>query len=952
MAELNTVARREVFVFGPFCLNVAGRILSKDDQSLAVGSRAMDILMVLLEHAGEVVSQKELLSRAWPDVHVGQANLRVHIAALRRALDPEGDGLRYIANVSGRGYCFVAPVQRAGEDPRRLFSSRAIRTTTRYLPPQPTRIIGRDKTVMELSTGLAAHRFVTVIGPGGVGKTTVALAAARAFAAQMQIPACFVDLCSHGSSASLPNIVGLALGYPLLSHDPTSALVSFLRSSALLLVLDNCDNSIDAAAELTGRIYRDSARTYILATSREALRATGEHIQILSALDYPPDRSSLSATEALSYASAELFVERATAAGHKLPILDSDAPQLARICRRLDGIPFALELAASRVGSLGLRNTADLLEGNFVLDWRGRRTATSRHQTIAKLLDWSYLLLTSAERTVLSRASVFADAFTSEFAANVITDANLSRQAVCDALAGLASKSLICATDYGGDVRYRLLEITRSYASVKLDESGDAQDIRRRHATAFAGLLEMRSKSCFPLETCDIHSWDIYVKDVRASLKWVLSAHGDPELAPRLAALAAPLLIRMSFFEECRRFCLKALALLPHQHAGGRIEMQLQGALSFTSMFIKGNSEEVRASLERGLTIAINLHDSNQQLHFLAGLNAFLYRSGNFRAAIAVGRRARIVAKNGNIPMGLVAADWMLGIAYHCVGSQDAAERHCRRGFSRSVRLEVPEPSYFGYDHRVRALVGLAGVLWLRGFAKRALGVAERAIREAEVRKQPISICVSLYTVQVFLRAGQLQRAAELSERLTEYATEHGFDPFRVVGLAFKGEIALHNGELTKGIELLREALSSLRSEQHNILQTVFSGALADGLKQQRRFDEALTLVDRAIGWATESGAALELAELLRIKAEVLAAITPADECSAITTIRRSLKVSQKQGALAYQLRSAITFTRLECQQGVDHGARAVLDSIYRQFTEGLEGPDLQSARAILQVPQ
>lgn len=387
------------------------------------------------------------------------------------------------------------------------------------------------------------------------------------------------------------------------------------------------------------------------------------------------------------------------------------------------------------------------------------------------------------------------------------------------------------------------------------------------------------------------------------------------------------------------------------KRGGGHLEMQLQEALSYTSMFVKGNSEEVRASLERGLTIAIDLHNSNQQLHFLAGLNTFLYRIGDFRGAIAIGRRARIVANKGNIPTGLVAADWMLGVAYHCVGRQDSAERHCHQGFSRSVRLGVHEPRYFGYDHRVRALVGLAGILWLRGFADRAISVAEQAIREAEFRKEPISICLSLYTVQVFLRAGLLRRAAELSERLTEYATEHGFDPFRAVGLAFKGEIALHEGELATGIELLRDALSLLRSEQHNILQTVFSGALAAGLHQSRRFRESLKVVDGAIALANDSGASLELAELLRIKAEVLAAITPTDQCSAIPTIRRSLKVGQEQAALAYQLRSAVTFARLESQGRIDLGARTVLESIFRQFTEGLGGPDLRSARAILGLP-
>jgi predicted ATPase/DNA-binding winged helix-turn-helix (wHTH) protein len=939
---------KDVFVFGPYQLNITDRVLRKGEEPLSIGGRAMDLLVVLLESAGEVVSKKELLSKAWPNATVDPANLRVHVAALRRAFDPGGDGLRYIANVSGRGYCFVAPVQRSADDPRLRFGAHSMASSIGQLPTRRIRMVGRDETVDQLCAELKSRRFVTVVGAGGVGKTTVAIAAAHAFASHVHGSIGFVDLSSLADPTSLPSIVGSTFGCPLQSQDPSSALVTFLREKSLLLVLDNCESARDAAAEIAERIHRHVARAHIIATSREALRAAGEHVHILNSLDCPPNSPNLTANEIQGYPAAQLFLERAAAAGLKTPLRDPDAADVARICRQLDGIPLALELAASRVGSLGLLGTADHLDSSFAFVWKGRRTGIARHQTIATMLDWSYRLLSEPEKAILCRASVFVADFTNELAAAVSMEAHESRQTINDALAGLVAKSLISASACDGETRYHFLEITRAYAAIKLNERGESNDVRRRHAVIFEDLLEQHTGPRSVFDPRSFPAQYIHVGDIRAALVWALSERGNPDIGVRLAALAAPLLIQLSLFDECRRSCRSALALLPKVERGQRIEMVLQEAVSYTSMFTRGNSSEVLASLQRGLTIAADLNESTQQLHFLAGLNTFLYRTGDFHGALAVARQAIQVATVSKIPTGLVMAEWMLGVAYHCVGNQDAAERHCQQGFANSIDLSEQDPAFFGYDHRVRALVGMAGTLWLRGYANRAISIAEQAIREAEVRNQPISLCISLYTAQVFLRAGLVERAAELSERLTEYATQYGLGPFRSVGLAFQGELALQKGQLSAGVELLRHALSSLQSEQHNILHTVFSGALAEGLRRLRHLDEALLTIDQAIGLATGSGAAVELSELLRVKAKIMAAITPADPPSAIKAIQHSLEVGRQQAALAYQLRSAVTFARLESKQTNDYGAMAILGSIYEQFTEGFETPDLRAARIIL----
>ncbi|WP_407158312.1 ATP-binding protein [Bradyrhizobium sp. STM 3557] len=953
MSEPAIWRRTEVFVFGPFQLRVAARILTKDGEPLVVGGRALDLLIALLERAGEVVSQKDLLARVWPNVVVDVTNLRVNIAALRKILDAAGgDGQRYIASVSGRGYSFVAPVQRWSDDVFRHVGQASTKTNNNRIPPRLARMVGRDDTVLTLLAKLMTHRFLSIVGAGGVGKTTVAIAVAYAALEHIGETTCFVDMSSLADPTSLPITFGATFGYTPQPRDPISSLITFLRGKAALLVIDNCETAINAAADLAERLHRDVTRTYILVTSREALHADGEHVHILNSLDCPPDKSDLTTADILRYPAAQLFLERASAAGLRTPLPDPDAPTVGRICRRLDGIPLALELAAGRIGALGVRGTADLLDNKFALTWKGRRTALARHQTITTMLDWSYRLLSEIEKTMLCRVSVFVGDFTVALAVALSLDTNEGRQAITESLAGLAAKSLLSANDGDGQTRYHLLETTRAYAAVKLEERGEAQDTQRAHAIMFCELLRCRIglRSVFDSLSSDLSGYDGHIGNIRAALGWALSDRGDPSLGAQLAAMAAPLLIRLSFFDECRRTCQRALALLPSHERGQRLEMLLQGALSYTSMFTTGNSEDVQASLKRGLAIAVDLEDRAQQLHFLAGLNAFLYRTGDFRGSLAVARWASDAAKHSNIAAGLVAAEWMLGVAYHCVGDQKAAERHCQTGMARSIELAVHDALLFGYDHRVRALVGLAGTLWLRGYASRALRTAEQAIREAEARNHPISLCISLYTAQVFLRAGALQRSRDLSNRLIECATQSGLDPFRFIGMAFKGELAVHNGELDTGTELLRQSLVSLQSEEHEMLYTIFSGALAEGLKRQRRLDEALATVDRAIDRASGSGGAVELAELLRLKAEVTAARTQSDLGSALDLIDLSLETAQQQGALAYQLRSATTLVHLQSRNGTENRAKEILAAVLGKFTEGFETPDLQAASAILRA--
>jgi predicted ATPase/DNA-binding winged helix-turn-helix (wHTH) protein len=953
MHDVSNSPTNDVLVFGPFKLFVAERLLKKGDESLPIGGRALDILVALLERAGEVVTHKELVARAWPDVTVDEANLRVQIATLRKVLDDGRDGARYLSNIAGRGYCFVGAVTRSVAE-RSLPQPSAIYANKQahHLPPRLTRMVGRDDTVRALAEQLQIWRFVSIVGPGGVGKTTVAVSVAHALICGFDGVVFFVDLGALTDPRLVPTAVASALGFMMQAQDPFLALLAFLGDKKILLVLDNCEHVIEAAAELAERVVNGAPQAHILTTSREALRAEGEYVHLLYSLESPPEKPDLTAAEARKYPATQLFMERAVAAGYSSELSDFDAPIVASICRRLDGIALAVELAASRVGPLGIRGTAELLDNRFRLVWQGRRKALPRHQTLNAMLDWSFNLLSDDERRVFCRLSIFIGDFTIKTACAVASEADLDDEVVTDAITSLVGKSLIATKSAHGPIYYRLLDITRAYASAKLAAQGETDRMARRHAITFCDYLQHSEIIQSGFGENDLAEYGPHLGNVRAALDWALSDRGDPAIAIELTACAAPLFIGLFLLDECRWYCERALPALGDTNRGGRTEMILQEALALSSMFTRGNSSEVRAALERGLALAEDLNDSVHQLQFLAGLNIFLTRVGDFRGALVIAERASAVAQVAKNAAALVMTEWMLGVSHHLVGNQAAAQRHCEGGMIRAVELGVAfNPNFFGYDHRVRALVALARALWLRGHSNQALRTAQQAIEEAAGRGQPVSVCISLiYSATVFLWTGDMERAGHYVDRLIEHAGRHSLAPYRAVGIGLKGELAVGRGEAELGIELLRQALKHLHFEQHNVFFfTEFAGALTEGLRKAGQFEEALRTIDGAIARATRFGATFDMPELLRLKAQVLAGRPRPDHAAAVDCLSSSLTLAREQSAFAYELRSATTLARLLSESGRHEEARNALAAVYDRFTEGFETSDLRAARALLE---
>jgi predicted ATPase/DNA-binding winged helix-turn-helix (wHTH) protein len=473
--------------FGPFRLLAERRLLIEGDKPVRVGSRAFDILTALAERAGEVVGKEELIARVWPGTFVEESNLKIQVSALRRALGDGQGGNRYILTVPGRGYNFVAPVTLV-EPPQAPLHPTIAPAGLHNLPLAVTRTVGRNEIVQALVSRLSRQRLLTILGPGGIGKTTVALAVAERMIASYEHGVWLVDLAPLGDPRLVPSAVATMLGLEIRTEDPLPGLVADVRDKRMLLVLDTCEHVIDAAASLAAAVLSGAQGVHILATSREPLGVAGERQYRLGPLSNPQLSSRLTAAEAEVFSAVQLFIERATAIIEEFALTDANAPLVVEICRMLDGLPLAIEFAAPLVAVLGVEGVAAGLDDSSPLLGARRRAAMPRHRTMRAVVDWSYCLLSEDDQLFFRALGIFTGGFTVEAAAAVAMDGANKRVDAIDRLADLAMKSLVVVDVSGAKPRFRLLDTTRAYAIEKLDESGERGRIGRRHAEYYCNL--------------------------------------------------------------------------------------------------------------------------------------------------------------------------------------------------------------------------------------------------------------------------------------------------------------------------------------------------------------------------------------------------------------------------------------------------------------------------------
>jgi predicted ATPase/DNA-binding winged helix-turn-helix (wHTH) protein len=928
---------REVVSFGAYRLLPLERQLMKNDEAVKLGSRAFDILLALVDRAGEVVSQKELIAKVWPNLFVEDVSLRFHITALRKVLDC--DGTRYLVNVPGRGYCLVAPVSRTQTE-NALEFDRAIEPAY-ALPPKLTRMVGRDEDVRAICEALLSRKFVSVIGPGGVGKTTAALSAAHVLLPEFSGAVCFVELSPIGSPEVLGATVTSAFRLPVHAQDPIPELVAHLRGRRILLVLDGCEHLIGPAAAMAERLFSETSHLHILATSREALRTESEYVHMLPPLVSPPEGEALTAAEALAYPATQLFLERVASAGHANALSNEDAEIVGQMCRQLGGIALAIELAAGRVAAYGIRETASLLTSQFALRWPGRRTAPARQQTLNATLDWSYGLLSGAECAALRRLSVFAGSFTLEAAQQVAGEGS-SADDVVTAVGGLSDKFLIAADLAGPVARYRLLDTTRAYARAKLKESGERESTSRRHAVCCRDLLMQAA-----LDGRDPRTLAPEIDNIRAALQWSFGVAGDGDLGVALAALSATTWLGLGRLSECHDWMRTASDAINPARTPPQFQLGIYMALASTLLFTASSIDEFEPAWNKALSLARTVGDIDSQMSCHLALWARQVRVPRYAASLGVAEECLNTAMPSQSPGAIGQAEWMLGESKLFLGRLEEAMRHFRRFLeidTEPSRLAMMRQT--GYDRRSDGLGYGSCILWLTGFPEHALRTARDAVAAAASLEFPLPVAVAgMWSGfnRYFLEPDIDLLEADMVE-LVEHARTHGIPQFHGFGLTILGLSQARRGQFDdEAVRLVQEGLLLQAASHNKVFHPIFRTELAEAAVGLGRFADAERIladndaddVNDPEHWCTP--------EILRVKGAIAEAIGIQD--GAAELYRRAAALARRHGTLAWELRAAASLSRLRASQDRPVEALACLQSVYNRFSEGRNVPDLIRAK-------
>jgi predicted ATPase/DNA-binding winged helix-turn-helix (wHTH) protein len=933
--------------FGPFRLVVGERLLTKDGVAVELGGRALDILVALVTAPNEILSKKDLMAQVWPDAVVEEGSLRFHMAGLRKALGDGQDGARYITTVPGRGYCFVAPVARASAE-RGDRPAEGAGFAHADLPPRLGRMIGRDVDVLKLAAHVTDSRFVTIIGPGGVGKTTVAIAAAHQVADDFSGQVLFVDFSVITDPSLAATAVASMLGLPVQTEDPTPDLVRFLKDRRFLLLLDTCEHLVEAIAAMVATILTSAPNVHVLATSREALRIEGERIYRLDALAYPPEAPGFTVSAIEQFPATQLFIERAMANGARLDVSDAEAAIVSDICRKLDGVALAIELAARRVEAYGLEQTAALLDQRLTLLWHGLRTAPPRQQTLQATLDWSYGLLSDPEREVLRRLAVFVGHFTLDAALEVLANDAFDRDAVFAAIDSLVEKSMVAIRPLGAMMRYRLLDTTRAYAIELHTDENEWTELSRRHAAYYRRWLEQNGAEWSTLSTgLERAPHFAAINNVRAALEWCFSETGDKLMGIALAAAAAPVSRAMGLLPECHRWTERALQALDETARGGSEEMQLQASLGVSMMFTRGHHAATLAALNRSFEIAETRGDYLNAVRLIGPIYFYHMRSGELKQCLRHARRCAAIAATLTDVAAAALSQTLLGVSLCLMGELGEGRAQLESVLEPENAL-VSRQIHYGFDHYSWAGIGWVTALWLRGHIDQAREAIAEAVRDAETMRHPVAFAIVSNAVASLLWIGDLDLAEQHINWFIIRAETHASGPYLDIGNAFKAELSIRRGNVETGVATLERHLEKLHAARFELFSARFQIVVATGLASLGRFADAWTLAGQTAREIEENGYASYLPELLRLRGSMLLSAAELDSVSAEDYFTRSLALARSQGTRIWELRAATDLAAFWASQGRKVDAAALLLPVVERLVEGRDTPDARAAAALL----
>lgn len=744
-------------LFGSCEIRPAQRQLLVDGQPLTLGARAFDVLMALVERRERVVTKAELLDLAWPGLIVEENNLQVQISVLRKAL-----GAPAISTVPGRGYQFTL-AETSTAAPRIAEPTAApAHAASHALPQAASEMLGRQAELAMLEQAIASERLLTVVGPGGMGKTRLAIEGARRHAAAHPHGAAWVELASLGDAALIPGAIAAAVGVELQGTASLAALAAALRPLSMLLVLDNAEHLLGPVAETAATLLRAAPGLRLLVTSQAPLRVDGEVVLRLDALGLPsPDAPLAEAARCPAFA---LLVERARALDRRFSAHEDNRAALIEICRRLDGLPLALQLAAARLPMLGAQAVARHLDERFKLLAAGSRDAAPRHLSLQAVIDWSHALLAPDEQLAWRRLGMFEASFSLASAQAALaapgSDAAAEPWAAAEQLAGLVERSLV-GVDTRDPPRYALSETGRAYARARARDAGEADALKSRHAVIVRELFEAAPEAFLVSTDADwLARFEPELEDLRAALAWAILR--DPAGAAAMVGAAAPLWRYLSLDDEARRWIDATEPAAAMGALAAPIAARWWRAAQWA--WAERDAQRSRAAGERAQALYRALDDA---MGLYAELTAIAGQTDPDTAQAALDEA-----------LALERHDWPLRVrAWGWRARADVARARQDWAASRDARAKELALRRAAGDERgaLRAELHLAELTLALGDAEAALAQAGDLAERLRGGRSAMALCLALLLqVRALLALGRDDAARALEPRLQSLASDCG----------------------------------------------------------------------------------------------------------------------------------------------------------------------------------
>ena len=931
----------DVLRFGPFQLAIARRKLFFAKDEVHLGGRAMDVLMALALRKGELLSKEDLLSAAWPNIFVHEGNLKVTVAALRRALREYAPTLELINTVVGRGYWLSADNAIKDETDVDMVGVSGV-----PLPELGT-VIGRDKDIAQLRATLATNRLTTVAGAGGIGKTTVAIAAAQLFEDEDGAAVTFVDLSRVASEEFVTVSLAAALGISSESGDTLQAIIAILARRKSLLVFDTCEHVLPAVSHVCDILLEKTKEVRILATSRAVLGVKLETVMWLAPLDVPPVDHAETIDDVLSYSAPQLLAARALESSGYSPG-NQDAKVIAEICRRLDGAPLAIELVSSRLAGRSADLVLKELDDRFRTLRSNRPGAPLRQQTLLITLEWSYALLGRAEAATLRAVSIFAGSFDIDAAARVVEHHGLTPSDAADAIAGLRSKSMLSLDHAGGDLRYRLLDSTRAFASDLLDNLGEVDAVSANHAKL---QLKIFMRACIEQATMSARNWRAtyggLVDDLRKALDWSLYRGGDPLLGVQLAAAGLPLWQELSMGDEARRNCEHAIAEFDRIGCIDKgLKLRLVVGLASLNAYLTTDVAKIIALFETARQLARETNNVEAECLALSAVATFSLLPGQDETVSGTLDELRETALQANDRPALWEQEKLRAWLEVYLCRFDAANRRLiglRADMKDHIRGAAPR---FHVDQKSSIDIQYGALQWLMGKPGHAVEAIEEAARDAIDLGHGLSLVHALTrgVIFVFLECHHYDQARRYANLLKSVILQHGMATWLPLSDCYSESIEALSGA-RRSPERLRAVLHDLQGGTAQLANNTYCSTLARAMLAIGKPADAALAVD----YIHQMGAQRwNMPEILRVQVAIDRARGCDDNAKAEATLRESLRLAEDIGCLAWSLRTGNDLATLLREEGRLQDARSVLLPVYQRFTDGFDSGDVRKASLLL----